>query len=176
MAELTTKQKMFCDEYLIDLNATQAAIRAGYSVKTASRIAVELLTKTHVTDRIQERMKDREKRTGITQDMVLKELANIAFDNISNYLEYRTEKTVAGRDPITGAPIMEYRTIVDLKDSKTVDTRNIKSVSVGRDGQFKFEQYCKDNALVQIGKHLGMFIDKVEHSGKIEMPTIIITK
>jgi len=164
---LSVKQKAFVDEYLIDLNATQAAIRAGYSVKTADRIGPELLGKTCVAEQIQKRMRDREKRTEITQDRVLKELADIAFDDIKNYLDFRPEKSVVDHDPITGKPIYDYRVIVDIKDSKEINTKNISEISIGRDGQFKFKLYCKDTALVQVGKHLGMFTDKTEISGSL---------
>ena len=153
--KLTNKQKLFCNQYLIDLNATQAAIRAGYSPKTANRIANENLTKLDIQKYIQIRMKDREKRTEITQDMVLKEFAHIAFDDIKNYLRFYTDTEG------------NVRTIV--KDSTTIDTRAIQEVSQGKDGQFKFKMYCKDNALLQIGKHLGMFADKVEMSGAIDV-------
>jgi phage terminase small subunit len=146
--KLTDKQKRFCDEYLIDLNATQAAIRAGYSEKTANRIANENLSKLDIQEYIQKRMKDREKRTEITQDKVLQEIARIAFDDIKNYLRFYTDA--------------EGNVRTEVKDSDTIDTRNISEVSCGKDGQFKFKVYCKDNALNMLGKHLGMFTDKVE--------------
>ena len=85
MAKLTAKQQRFCDEYLIDLNATQAAIRAGYSPKTAEQLAYQLLQKTSVQNHISELQKKREERTEITQDSVLHELALIAFAKASDY-------------------------------------------------------------------------------------------
>jgi len=81
MAKLTEKQKRFCEEYLIDLNATQSAIRAGYSAKNASRISIELLNKTHVSEYISELMKKQSERTQITSDSVLKELEKVAFSD-----------------------------------------------------------------------------------------------
>lgn len=93
MVKLTQKQKRFVDEYLIDLNATQAAIRAGYSEKSAARIAVELLNKTQVSEFLQKALKQRAERTEITQDRVLCELANIAFckveDSADSTLKYK---------------------------------------------------------------------------------------
>lgn len=71
---LTDKQKRFVDEYLIDLNATQAAIRAGYSEKTANRIGPELLVKTCIQDAISKAKAERSERTKITKDLVVKEL------------------------------------------------------------------------------------------------------
>ena len=78
MAKLTEKQKRFVQEYLVDLNATAAAKRAGYSEKSASRIAVELLNKTQVSAEIQKQQAKRQKRVEITQEKVLEELAAIA--------------------------------------------------------------------------------------------------
>lgn len=80
--ELSHKQRCFVDEYLIDLNATQAAIRAGYSAKTAQEQSSRLLSNVMVKAAVAARMKDREKRTGIEQDRVLKELARLAFFDI----------------------------------------------------------------------------------------------
>ena len=78
---LTAKQQRFVDEYLIDLNATQAAIRAGYSAKTADVIGYENLRKPQIMEIIEQAMQKREKRTEITQDRVLEELADIAFND-----------------------------------------------------------------------------------------------
>lgn len=70
--KLTAKQEMFCKEYIIDLNATQAAIRSGYSKDTATEIGCENLTKPNIQERIAELSKDREERLEITADEVLK--------------------------------------------------------------------------------------------------------
>ena len=145
---LTAKQKMFVAEYLVDLNATQAAIRAGYSEKTADRIGPELLGKTCVDKAIQEAMTERSKRTNITADKVLNEIAAIAFDDISNYLDFFTDA--------------EGNVRTRIKDSKTINTKNIAEVSCGKDGTFRFKLYCKDNALSMLGKHLKLFTDKLE--------------
>lgn len=87
--ELTEKQKRFGDEYLIDLNGTQAAIRAGYSVKTAKAIAAENLTKPAVVAYIQAAMDARAERTQITQDQVLRRWHQIAFADANDLIEYR---------------------------------------------------------------------------------------
>ena len=78
---ITEKQKKFAEEYLIDLNATQAAIRAGYSPKRASEQGYQLLQKTTVSKEIEKAMAERSRRTGINQDRVIRELARIAFVN-----------------------------------------------------------------------------------------------
>lgn len=79
MAKLTEKQELFIQEYLVDLNATQAAIRAGYSENTAYSIGNENLKKPEIAEKIRELMAEREERTGITQDKVLDELAEVGF-------------------------------------------------------------------------------------------------
>lgn len=79
---LTAKQQRFVDEYLIDLNATQAAIRASYSKKTARQIADQNLSKLDIKAAIEKRMQSRSDRTGITQDKVLRKLAKIGFSDI----------------------------------------------------------------------------------------------
>lgn len=79
---LTPKQKRFVEEYLIDLNATQAAVRAGYSEKTARAIGQENLTKPDIQDAIQKAMGKRSKRVGITQDRVLEALAGMGFSEV----------------------------------------------------------------------------------------------
>ena len=78
MPKLTNKQKRFCEEYLIDLNATQAAIRAGYKPKNARSSASENLTKPDIQQYMQQLMQQRSQRTGITADDVISELAKIA--------------------------------------------------------------------------------------------------
>lgn len=167
--KLTPKQKIFVDEYLVDLNATRAYKIAYPNIKkdeTANAAASRMLRNVKVESYINQRMKEREKRTEITQDMVLKELAKIGFADIKDYLEYKTTKTVIMYDD-DGEPIVDYRQIIDVIDSKDVDTSIIQEVSIGKDGTFKFKLYDKQKALVDIGKHLGMFVDKVEHSGTI---------
>lgn len=89
MAKLTPKQQRFVDEYLIDLNATQAAIRAGYSPKSAGRFAQELLLKTHIAQAIEQAKAERSERTKITQNEVLKmwhDLATVDYNEISQLL------------------------------------------------------------------------------------------
>lgn len=144
----TPKQEMFVREYLIDLNATQAAIRAGYSEKTAKSIGQRLLTNVDIQTAVQEAMDNRANRVEITADKVLQEIAHIAFDDIRNYLSFYTDG--------------EGNVRTKIKDSENIDTRSIAEVSQGKDGQFKFKLYCKDEALNSLGKHLKLFTDKQE--------------
>ncbi|EPG1714873.1 terminase small subunit [Morganella morganii] len=83
---LTDKQEMFCREYLVDLNATQAAIRAGYSDKTANRIAAQLLSKLDIGKRIQELKSERGERLEVDADYVLKRLVEIDQMDVADIL------------------------------------------------------------------------------------------
>jgi hypothetical protein len=87
--KLTPKQRMFVKEYLVDLNATQAAIRAGYSEKTATVIAVENLAKPYIAAAIQAEMDKRADSTGITAEKVLKEIWNIASTDAGELVEHK---------------------------------------------------------------------------------------
>ena len=84
MARMTEKQKRFVEEYLIDLNATQAAIRAGYKVDNAQQVGSENLSKLVVREAIEQALAERSRRTGINQDRVVQELAKIAFVKITD--------------------------------------------------------------------------------------------
>lgn len=81
---LTPKQQRFIEEYLVDLNATQAAIRAGYSEKTAEAIGHENLRKPQIQERVSAAIQERAERTGITQERVVEELGKVAFQEASD--------------------------------------------------------------------------------------------
>lgn len=84
---LTEKQKRFVQEYLVDLNATKAAIRAGYSAKRASELGYQLLHKTTVQAAIDKALKERSKRTEVTQDYVITKLKEICDKEASDMTE-----------------------------------------------------------------------------------------
>ena len=169
MAKLTAKQQRFCDEYLIDLNVTQAAIRAGYSKKTANEQGARLLVNVSIQKKISELQKEREKRTEITQDSVLHELALIAFAKASDYAKVVEKDAMVEVEgnmiPVldeNGNPV-KYRTVEPiLTDELTEDQKKaIAVIKKGRDG-FEIKPYSKIQALELLGRHLGMFTDKVE--------------
>lgn len=161
---LTPKQARFIEEYLVDLNATQAAIRAGYSEKTAYSQGERLLRNVEVAQGIEAAQEARSKRTEITQDMVLRELAKIGFSDIRKAVKWgHTELRVSEDEE---GDVMPYHGLA-LIDSSEIDDDTaaaISEVSEGRDG-LKVKFHDKKGALVDIGKHLGMFKDRVEHSG-----------
>ncbi|MVB09408.1 Terminase small subunit [Caprobacter fermentans] len=93
---MTNKQKRFCEEYLIDLNATQAAIRAGYSPAAASDIGSENLRKPQIRARIDKALAEQSKRTGVTVDRVVRELARVAFANSQDVIDFDSATIKAG--------------------------------------------------------------------------------
>lgn len=165
MAKLPAKQQLFVKEYIVDLNGTQAYLRAGYkaSEEAARRNASRLLTKADIQAAIREAMKAREQRTEVSADRVVKELAKIAFADIKDFLAFRTGITQVGYTD-DGEPIFDYAQIIKVKDSDEVDGAVISEVSLSKDGTFKFKLHDKKAALEMLGKHLGMFIEHQEVS------------
>ncbi|CUK22968.1 terminase small subunit [Achromobacter xylosoxidans] len=164
---LTDKQRRFVDEYLVDLNATQAAIRAGYSQKTAGQIGEQNLKKLEIAAAVQEAQAARAKRTEITQDMVLRELAKIGFSDIRKIVRWgKTELRVAdaGDDEEEVTEAYHGLALVSADDIDDDTAAAISEISEGREG-LKVKLHDKKGALVDIGRHLGMFRDRIEHSG-----------
>lgn len=151
---LTPKQETFVAEYLIDLNATQAAIRAGYSARTARKIGQENLTKPDIQKAIQEAMAARSKRTEITADRVLEEYAKIGFADIKDYLSFRTERAVV--DYEDEKPVFGYQDIIELKPSDEIEGAAVAEVKQTRYG-IEFKLHDKKGALDSISRHLGIF-------------------
>lgn len=149
---MTQKQKRFIEEYLIDLNATQAAIRAGYSPDTAQQTGSENLSKPVIRAQIDRAMAERSKRTGVNAERVIQELAKIAFVN--------------------AAEVIDPKTATVKEDALPEDTAAIQSVKVktfGEDGlEREIKMADKLKALELLGKHLGMFKDKIELSGGLD--------
>ncbi|MHB8122611.1 MAG: terminase small subunit [Desulfuromonadaceae bacterium] len=165
--KLTGKQKMFVTEYLVDLNATAAAIRAGYSQKRASELGYQLLHKTTVQSAIQEAMRCREKRTEITQDKVIQQLAKIAFSDMNSFVSYGPEEVDVGEDE-EGNTVKRIYSAVKVKPSDQVDGTLLAEVSETKEG-IKIKRHDSLKALELLGKHLGMFVEKHEHNGSINV-------
>jgi len=167
MAKLTAKQKAFVAEYLIDLNATQAAIRAGYSERTAEQMAYKLVQKSSVQEAIQEAMKNREQRTQITQDKVLNELAKIAF---ANGTDFASLKTGTKKEQVWNEETQEYEEVevekqfVQFVDTDTLPPDKKAAIAAIKETRYGIavESCDKVKALELLGRHLGMFNDKVK--------------
>ena len=153
---LTAKQKLFIDEYLIDLNATQAAIRAGYSPNNAEQMGYQLLQKTSVSDAISKAMAERSRRTGINQDRILMELAKIALVNPANVVDFDE------------ATILDSALPEDLAAVASVKVKRFPTKDGGEGIEREIKFWDKTKALDLAGRHLGMFKDKLEVSGTLE--------
>ena len=154
---MTEKQKSFADEYLIDLNATRAYRKAYPSVKkdeTAAQAGSRMLRNVKVAEYIAERMQARQERTEITQDRVLEELAAIAFARATDYAEVKDDQ-------------------VFIKDTAGLSENQIKAIAGIKQGKFGIEVKLndKEKALELLGRHLGMFKERVEVSGLEEEKT-----
>ena len=148
---LTTRQQCFVSEYLVDLNITAAALRAGYSERTAAQVGYQLMQKPAVQEAIHKAMDDRAKRTGVTQDKVVAELAKIAFSSGADFAQVVTLKP--REDDRPGVQLVE---LVDT-DRLTPDQKAaISSMEETKFG-IKVSTYDKVRALELLGRHLGMF-------------------
>ncbi|AUR11200.1 Terminase small subunit [Phaeobacter inhibens] len=152
-AKLTPKQRRFVEEYLVDLNATQAAIRSGYSAKTAHSVGHENLRKPEISKALKDAQSKRSDRTEITQDRVLQELARIGFADIRKAVAWGSAPNGAIGDE--GNPAM---CPVEIKPSTEVDDETaaaISEVSLTAQG-VKLKMHDKLSALEKIARHLGM--------------------
>lgn len=162
--ELTPKQQRFVEEYLIDLNATQAAIRAGYSAKTANRIASENLSKPVLQVKIQEAMAERSKRTEITQNRVLEEYARLAFLDPRKFFDdggYLKKIKDLGGDEAAALSLIEIDVTTIEKD---IETTTVK---------IKFLD--KTKSLNGLAKHLGLFRENNLQKGKDGQIPVTVT-
>lgn len=210
-AQLTVRQQLFVVEFMVDLNAVQAAIRAGYSVKYANHHASELAQLPHVAAAIAAAMEERSKRVAVTADMVLERWRQIAWANPNEVIQHRrtacrhcyginhayqwqdleefSRATVeaaeaSGKflppddsggfgfkrtaDPHPDCPKCEGEGVGDIHAN---DTRRLSGsaallyagVEQTKDG-FKVKMHDQMKALDNIARHLGMFVDKVEHT------------
>ena len=156
---MTQKQERFCEEYLIDLNATQAAIRAGYSANTANEQGARMLANVSIRARIDREMAERSRRTGVNADRVVRELAKIAFVNADDLID------------VDNATIREDAT---EEDKACIASVKVKHTSGdGFDTTEREIKLCdKLKALEQLGRHLGIFTDKVDVNGSCEVKII----
>lgn len=165
---LTAKQQVFVQEYLVDLNATQAAIRAGYSKRTAEWIGPQLLGKTHVAEAVHRAIAKREERTEITQDRVLKEYAKLAFlDPRRFYDENGNLIDIPDLDPDVAAALSAMEVTWERNGENEDGTPKFCAVR-----KIKFSD--KKAALDSIARHLGMFKDKTELTGDFPVLKLVL--
>ena len=148
MRDLTPKQAAFAKEYLVDLNGTEAAIRAGYSKKTARGIASQNLAKPHVQAAVKKAMEKRGQRCDISADRVLTELARLAFADTADVIRIERGRVV----------------VTDTAKLTQDQRRAIAEISETQHGM-RIKLHDKKGALELLGRHLGLFPTRMEHSG-----------
>lgn len=183
MSELNEKVLTFCEEFIVDLNGTQAAIRAGYSAKTAHVQASRLLTNAKVQEKIAELQQLRSKRTAITADMVLNELAYVGFAKITDFLKVSEASVdVTKDDPIgdddgeddeDGLPVVtekRFFKMVEIFETEKMPQAAIPAIASIKQGQkgIELKLHDKVKALELMGRHLGMFPTQVDVTSKGE--------
>lgn len=160
------KRARFIAEYLIDLNATQAAERAGYSRKTAYSQGQRLLKNAEIQRAIARAQAERSARTGISQDRVLQELELLAFSDLTHY-------TVDDRGDVTltaQAPAGAMRALQSIK--RRITTRGSgKTLEVTREVEIRL--WDKPGPLKLAGQHVGLFTEKHEHTGAGGGPLVV---
>ena len=164
--KLPPMQDRFVDEWLIDFNGTQAAIRAGYSERSARSIAGRLLTKDNIQREISRRQKDLQRRTEVSQERVVKELARVAFADATDYVQVET-RTVEKNDGTE----LSYQTVTLTETAElSADQRAaIAGIKQGANG-VEVKLHDKIKALELLGRHIGMFNDKIEVRATVENP------
>lgn len=158
MSRLTAKQARFVDEYLVDLNATAAARRAGYTHNNPSEIGYGLLQKTSVQAAISAAQRERSARTGITADRVIQEIARVAFSNLRDVVEW-------GPDGVRLRPSGELSLDVSAAVAEVSET------TTPNGGSIRTKMHNKIAALEQLAKHVGLYAD---HSPEDRTQQIVV--
>lgn len=165
-SSLTPKQELFCMEYLKDLNATQAALRCEYSVKSAKSQGNRMLTNDDIAQRIYELNQERIKEVKIDADFVLGELFKIANSDIQEI--FKEDGTLR---PISEIPSHIRKAISSFEVVETFEKEGKATVWTGYVKKIKL--WSKDKSLENLGRHLKLFTDKLEHSGDEEKPIAV---
>jgi phage terminase small subunit len=162
---LSAKQQLFILEFLVDKNATQAAIRAGYSVRTARKIATENLSKPVIRAAIDTEIEKQKARITFTADQVLEELARVGFADMKDFVEIDEGGTIRAL-PLDTLAEGKSRIIKKVKEKRVI--RSTKGTESNPDGDqildatFEFELCDKVKSLELLARHLGLLHDKTE--------------
>lgn len=163
---LTPRRAAFVQEYLIDNNGAAAAVRAGFASASASQEAARLLADVNVAAHVARAQAQRASRVGVTQDSVLHEMSMLANSSIEHY-----EVDFAGNlRPAAGAPDGAMRAVQSVKKTMRIDKDDNMTVVV------EFKLWDKPSTLKLMGRHIGLFPDRMEHTGKDGGPIETVTR
>jgi phage terminase small subunit len=155
---LNDKQRRFALEFIVDLNGTQAAIRAGYSEKTARAIAQELVTKAEVVAAIQAAMDERAKRTNVTADRVILEAARIGFSDLRKL--FAVDGSLL---PVDQWPDDVAAAVASVEVDELFEGRGEERTQIGFTRKVKM--WDKVKSLDLLGRHLKLWVERHEHTG-----------
>lgn len=156
---LTDKQQKFVAEYLVDLNATQAAIRSGYSVKTAEKIGSENLRKPEIAAAIASGKAKQLEAANVKAVHVLEELRRLSFADLADMVDATTGKL----KPLHEMPPAARAAIASVKLTK----KNLTAGYGVMEDVVELKLWDKPRALEMLAKHFGLLTEKLEHSGEI---------
>lgn len=142
---MIAKHLRFCEEYVVDLNATQAYIRAGYAKKAAGICAAQLLKKPIIQSKIAELQESLRQKTGVTAEMVVAELAKIGFSNFRDFVNRSNKPRMVHDLTEEQSAVIEGITITEIQNDYGTKT------------QTKLKLSSKVEALEKLGRHLGIF-------------------
>lgn len=157
---MTDRKELFAREYIIDYNATKAAIRAGYSEKTAYSQGHRLLKDAEINRLIKQFKQERIERLEFTADDVLRELGAVAFSDITDVVTVIDDKLL-------------IQNTEDLPPLVAKSIESIKETTGEYGGSITVKLHSKLTALQTLGKHFGIIKDSVEHSGKVTLEEMI---
>ena len=166
--DLDPKWRRFAEEYIIDLNATQAAIRAGYSARTSKQQGSRLLTNVDLQEAVAELVRQRSERAKVTADQVVAELAKMGFANMMDYMRIGdngdpfVDLSALTRDQAAGLVHFE---VEDFKDGRGEDARDVRRV--------KIKLNDKVRPLIELGKHLGLFKGEIADADSINYAQVV---
>ncbi|MEM7173283.1 MAG: terminase small subunit [Pseudomonadota bacterium] len=155
---MTPRQRRFVEEYMIDLNGKQAALRAGYAPSAAKNRSYILLRQPEIAAAVAEAMMERSRRTGITADKVLNEYARLAFSDLRQVTDWGPDGVLpkAAKDLNPD----QARAIAEVTETK----------SKTGGGTVRVKLHDKKGALDALARHLGLFTDKPDPDGKVAKP------
>lgn len=161
LKKLTPIEEAFVHEYVVDMNGTQACIRAGYSPDNATEQAQKLFKRPNVMAAIERIKAQRLSRVGVTQDTVLHEMSLLAQSSLTHYVVDEEGNIQLAE----GAPEGAMRAIQSIKRRVTVKY-DPKTEEVTKVYDVELKLWDKPGALRLMGKHTGLFPDRMEHTGK----------
>ena len=164
--------KAFILHYLKSYNATQAAKDAGYSKKTAYSSGQRLLKNVEIQQAIIKAESRLENKLFISKEKILKELAVIGFSSIDDYLTIG-EGGLVQANTFEEMPIGSISAIKKVKEKRTIRQIQDDSEDMILDSTFEFELYDKPQALINMGKELGMFREKVDHTVHLTLEDLV---